>query len=83
MILKSKKLKDRVTELDAENEKLKLRLSVVRSSFTRQEVIKMLDWLRNSNYHTQGCNGWNQYGHSMYYGVDSECVLKDAEKNCF
>ena len=83
MTFKGTKLKDRVAELEAENEKLKLRLSIGRSVFTRHEVIKILDWLKDSKYHTQGCNGWNQYNHSMYYGVDSEHVLNDAEKNCF
>lgn len=55
----------------------------VKSSFSREEVVKLLDWLRGSNFHNQGCNGWNQYGHSSYYGVDSEYVLKAGEKNCF
>jgi hypothetical protein len=82
MIFK-KRLKDRIIELETENEKLKSRLPVTKNSFTRQEVIKVLNWLMKSNYHTQGYNGWNQYGHSPYYGVDSEYVLKDAEKNCF
>ena len=56
---------------------------VVKSSFSREEVVKLLDWLRSSNFHNQGFNGWNQYGHSSYYGVDSEYVLRAGEKNCF
>ena len=55
----------------------------VKSSFSREEVIRLLDWLRSSRFHNQGCNGWNQYGHSAYYGVGSDYVLREGEKNCF
>jgi len=55
----------------------------VRSSFTRENVIKMLNWLKDSNYHKEGFNGWNQYGSSCYHGITSEQLLNDIEKHCF
>lgn len=57
---------------------------VVKSSFSRDEVIKLLDWLNKSNYHNNAMNaGWGQRGCTPYYTVSSKYVLEDAEKNCF
>ena len=53
---------------------------MAKDNFTRDEVVKILDWLLGSRYHKEGFNGWNKYGHSDYLGFRSETVLEDAEK---
>ena len=56
-----------------------------KGNFTRQEVIEILDWLidKRCPYHSSGYNGWDVYGRSPHYGVNSEHVLKDIEKQLF
>ena len=46
-----------------------------------KKVIKLLDWILHSKtFHTQGMNGWGQYGHSAYSGFTSKHVLETFKK---
>lgn len=46
----------------------------------RENVILLLDWLRTSNYHNQGFNGWAKFGHTPYAGFSSENILTEYEE---
>lgn len=45
----------------------------------REEVIKLLDWLRHSGFYLGGMNGWGKYGYSAYAPFTSEDVLSEYE----
>lgn len=79
-----KKLTQQIKESGEELQRVKKENELMKSQVElwkeRGNVIALLDWLRNSRFHNRGVNGWNQEGCSMYFGVESDYVLKEYEK---
>ena len=50
------------------------------SSYSREDVIALLEWLRKGNYHNQGFGeGWAERGSTPYSVTKSSTVLKEFD----